>query len=117
MNDRARGGEKARPLLSWGALILGIIIMIGGVYAIIWGITPVEGSDEEESISQGGGCMLVLGLVFMAIGALFVTFFLRKRKADAPAANLKEGMKVCSKCNRRVEEDQELCYHCGYEFR
>ncbi len=97
-------------------LFTGIVIIIIGLYLIVMGITPTTGGSEDESFTGNSGCFLALGLVVIATGGLFVTFFLRKKGILMKKRTIVEGMKVCPGCQKRVEADQELCYHCGREF-
>jgi len=109
--------NKHNSVLKVGALVLGILIIIGGIYVLIWGIVPAEGDDEGDTFAQEGGCFIALGLVIITTGGLFVTYFLHTRQASPGKGPSDTEMKVCSFCNKRVESDQELCYHCGHEFK
>lgn len=111
------GALAASAFLIWGALFLGIAILLTGIYAIAWGLLSGRAAVGEETMSQGGGCMIALGLVIMATGGLFVGFFVKKRKGGSLVKKTVIGMKSCPHCSKRVEEDQKLCYHCGHEFK
>lgn len=114
--DGEESGSRVPEFFKFIALFVGIIIIIIGIYLIVLGITPDKTGSEDESFSGNSGCFLSLGLVVIATGGLFVTFFLRKKGVVLKKSSIQEDLKVCPKCHKRVEVDQELCYHCGNEF-
>ena len=116
MNDGRVSRSWIQEFFKFVLLFAGIAIIIIGIYLIVLGITPATGGPEDESFTGNSGCFLSLGLVVIATGGLFVTFFLRKKGVVLKKRTIEEGLKVCPGCQKRVEADQELCYHCGREF-
>lgn len=110
--------NKHLTTLRYGALVLGIMIIIGGFYILVWGITPSgDTDDEDDAFTEEGGCLIALGMVIITTGGLFITYYLRKRRVSPETNRADVELKVCAFCNKRVEVDQELCYHCGHEFK
>jgi len=112
--DKINGGDTSSKL-KYISLGIGILIIIAGIYTMVLGISPT--GDTDEGMSAKSGCTLGLGLIFIATGGLFVIYSFRKRLSLGSVEELRTELKACPACQKRVELDQTLCYHCGYEFR
>lgn len=107
-------GRPAPSKLKYFSLGIGILIIIAGIYTMVLGVTPA--GETDDGMSTKFGCTLVLGLVFITTGGLFIIYSFRKRLSSRSNEELRTELKACPCCQKRVENDQTLCYHCGHEF-
>ena len=113
VSNEIEGGAPSSKL-KYISLGVGILIIIAGIYTTVLGVTPMGATDE--GMSTKSGCTLVLGLIFMTTGGLFIIYSFKKKRSHEPVNEVRTDLKACPDCQKRVEVDQTLCYHCGHEF-
>ncbi|MDP6156754.1 MAG: hypothetical protein QGH39_09130 [Candidatus Thermoplasmatota archaeon] len=96
------------------SLAIGILIIIAGIYTTVLGVTPA--GETDDGIAAKSACTLGLGLVFITTGGLFIIYSFRKKLSFVTIKEERAELKACPTCQKRVELDQTLCYHCGHEF-
>lgn len=112
------GEAKVRkvPWVAWIAIALGVMMAGIGAIMLLWGFMWQTEVGENPSLTgdktEGGPCLIPVGVAMITIGILWVlTGWRGFKKAGVPDDQMR-----CPNCGRMIESDLTFCYLCNTTF-